>query len=122
DRSVLARWNQLGADISLEHIAQDCGGGCIETAFIGGPSNQILDQRFRYARIDAIVRHVIADAVSAPAQREFAEIARAHYETAMHIGDAKEVTRPLARLHVLECNVMNRFAASERVPEVLKHL
>ncbi|MGN6806437.1 MAG: NAD(+) synthase, partial [Trinickia sp.] len=38
----------------------------------------------------------------------------------MHVGDAKEVTRPLARLHVLERNVMNRFAASERVPEVLR--
>ena len=42
------------------------------------PADDVLDERLRHARVDTVVRHVVADAVGAPAQGQLAQIACPH--------------------------------------------
>ena len=70
----------------------------------------MLDQRFRHTRIDVVMRHLIADAIGAPAKREFRQIAGADHQPAMVVGEPEQVVRPQPSLHVLEGHVIDRLA------------
>ena len=76
----------------------------------------MLDERLADRAIDVVVRHVVADAVGHPAQRQLAQVARAQHQRVVQIGQAEQVRSPLARLHVLECHVVHRLAAAKGWP------
>ena len=58
-------------EISVARILNsDLRRRCIDIARRRDESDQMLDQRLRHRGIDVIVRHVIADAVGAPAERK----------------------------------------------------
>ena len=75
----------------------------------------MLDQRLRHAGIDVVVRHLVADAVGAPAQRQFRQIAGADDDAVVLVGEPEQVVGAQARLHVLEGHVVDRLALAERV-------
>ena len=72
--------------------------------------------------VHVVVRHVVADAVGHPAQRQLAQVARAQHQRIVQVGQAEQVRGPLARLHVLERHVVHRLACRERVADVAEHL
>ena len=86
------------------------------------PADQILDQRLRHAGVDVVVRHVIAHAVGAPAQRQLGQIAGADHQRVVQVGQAEQMAGALAGLHVLERDVVHRLALREGMADVLEHL
>src|SRR5947207_864550 len=68
------------------------------------------------------MRHLVADAVGAPAERQLGEIARADDEAAVQVGPPEGMARALAALHVLEADVVDRPAPGVRMADVLQHL
>ena len=68
------------------------------------------------------MRHVVADAVGHPAERQFAQVARAQHQRVVLVGQAEQVRGPLACLHVLKRHVIHRLAPGERVADVAEHL
>ena len=66
--------------------------------------------------------HLIADAVGAPAKPKLGEIAGAEHDAPMMVGEAEEVVGAEACLHVLEGNVVDRFASRKGMFEVGEHL
>ena len=119
---LLLAGNQLRADVGLEHAAQRPLHVLAELLRLGDPRDQVLDQRLRHARVHVVVRHVVADAVGRPAERELGEIARADDEAALLIGKAKKVAGALAGLHVLEGDVIDLFPLGEGMADVFQHL
>src|ERR1019366_1842452 len=114
--------DQLGADWSGENLEQRRTGFAAEVFSLHEPSNYVLDQCLRHARIDAVMRHVIADAVGAPAQCELAQAAGADHRPAAQFRQSKKVAGALARLHVLERDIVNFFAFGIGMPDVFEHL
>src|SRR5205085_12525080 len=55
------------------------------------PPDQVLDEGLRHAGVDVVVRHLVADAVGAPAQRELGQVARADDDAAAVVREAEEV-------------------------------
>ena len=51
----------------------------------------MLDQRLRHAGIDIVVRHLVADAIGAPAERQFRQIAGAEHEAAVVVGEPEQI-------------------------------
>ena len=68
------------------------------------------------------MRHLVADAIGAPAEREFGEIAGADDDAAMMVGEPEQIVRSQARLHVLERDVVDLLALAEGMADVLQHL
>ena len=67
---------------------------------------------FGHRRVDRVVRHLIADAVRAPAERELGQVARADHEPALVVGEPEQVRGALAGLDVLERDVVDLLAAA----------
>ncbi len=86
------------------------------------PADQILDQSLRHAGIDGIMGHLIADAIGAPAEREFGKIAGAEHQGLMHIGETEEIVGAQARLNILEGHVIELLALGEGMFDVGEHL
>ena len=86
------------------------------------PAHQVLDQRLRHAGVDVVVRHVVADAVGAPAERQLAQVAGADDQAAVQVGEPEQVAGALAGLDVLERDVVDRLAARIRMADVGQHL
>ena len=86
------------------------------------PADQVLDQGLGHAGVDGVVRHLVADAVGAPAQRELGEVAGAEHDAAAVVGEPEEVVGAQPGLHVLEGHVVDRLAVGERVVHVGEHL
>jgi len=55
------------------------------------------NQRFRYAGVNRIMRHLIADAIGAPSECELAQVAGADDERVVQIRNPKQVTGPLSK-------------------------
>ena len=72
--------------------------------------------------VDGVVRHLVADAVGAPAQRELGQVAGADDEAAAVVGEAEEVVVAQPGLDVLEGDVVDLLAVGVGVVEVLEHL
>ena len=89
-RTAVGR-DQLGADLGLEHGAQRLAHLRRVLLRIDRPADQELDQRLRHRGVDGIVRHLVADAVGGPAERELAEVAGAHHDRAMLVGEPEQV-------------------------------
>ncbi len=70
--------------------------------------------------VDAVVAHLVADAVRRPAERELGEVARAEHDPAALVGDPEQVVRAQAGLDVLERDVVDLLAARERVAELAR--
>ena len=69
-RAVLSRRHQLGRNLGIEDCAEHLAARLVELLGLDGPADEILDQRLGHARIDAVMAHVIAHAIGAPAQRQ----------------------------------------------------
>ena len=85
-----------------------------ELAGLGHPADQVLDQRLGHPGVDVVVRHLVADAVGAPAQRELGEVAGAEHDAAAMVGEAEEVVGAQPRLDVLEGHVVDRLRRRRR--------
>ena len=90
-----------------ENFEQRRAGLAAEAFGLRQPSDDVLNQRLGHARVDAVMRHVIADAVGAPSERQLAQVAGADHQPAVEIGQAEQMAGALARLHVLEGDVVN---------------
>ena len=67
---------------------------------------QELDQRLGDRGVDVVVRHLVADAVGRPAERQLGEVAGAEHERAVVVGQPEQVRGPLAGLDVLVGDVV----------------
>ncbi len=61
--------------------------------------------------LTAVVAHLVADAVRAPAERKLAEVAGAEHEAVVAAGEAEQIVGAEAGLDVLEGHVVHRLAA-----------
>ena len=68
------------------------------------------------------MRHLIADAIGAPAERELREIAGPHHDGVVEIGEAKQQRRAGAGLHILEGHVVDRLPLRIRMADLDQHL
>ena len=82
----------------------------------------MLDQRLGDAGVDVVVGHVVADAVGAPAEGEFTQVARTDDKGVSQIRDAEQVRGPLSGLDIFEGDVVNRLSLRIGVADVLEHL
>jgi len=114
--------DELRADLRGQDVQQRLRGLPVELVRRGHPADQVLDEGLGDAHVDVVVRHVVAHAVGAPPEGQLAEIARPQDDGVSQVGESKEVTRPLAGLDVLECDVVDLFALREGVPDVAEHL
>ena len=57
------------------------------------------------------MRHLIANAVRVPAERQFGKVSGADHDAVVEIGQAEEVAGALASLHVFEGDIVYRIAA-----------
>ena len=94
----------------------------LDVARGGDEADQVLDQRLGDRAVGIVVRHVIADAVGAPAQRQLGEIAGADHHAALLVGEPEQVVGAQPRLHVLEGDVVDRLALGEGMADVGQHL
>src|SRR5205823_2079401 len=62
------------------------------------------------------------NAIGAPAQSQFAQIACPKNQRAAMVCQPKKVRCAFTRLYILECHVVDRFARAKRVPKILEHL
>src|SRR3989339_1321341 len=65
---------------------------------------------------------MVAYAVGAPAERQFAQIAGAQYQSVSIIGDSEEVRCSLAGLDVFKGDVVNGLSFCKWVADIPKHL
>ena len=65
--------------------------------------------------------HLVANPVGAPAESEFRQIAGSDHPAPMLAGQAEQVIRPEARLHVLERRIIDRLAIGEGMTDILEH-
>jgi hypothetical protein len=113
-RPIASGRDQLGRDFRAEDRGQHAIGIGIELAGLDRPADQELDQRLRHAGIDRVMAHLIADAIGAPAQSQFGQIASADHEAVALIGEAEEIIGAQARLHILERDVIDGLAPARR--------
>ena len=73
-------------------------------------SSQMLDQRLGDRCIRVVMRHVIADAVGAPAERQFRQIAGADHQRTIVVGEPEQIVGAQPRLHILEGHDVKRLA------------
>ena len=118
----LAPRHELGTDLGRKDVVQHLLGAGTKRRGARDVANQELDQRLRNARIDVVMRHLVADAVRAPAERQLRQITGPDDRRVVQVCQSKQMAGPLARLHVLERDVVDEFAARERMADVLQHL
>src|SRR3546814_10071253 len=83
--------------------------------------NEMLDQRLRNAGVDAVMAHMVANAVGAPAKREFREITGAEDEAAVLVRQAEQVISAQAGLHIFECDIKDGFAVGIGMTDIFEH-
>ena len=69
-------------------------------------------QRFRYARVNAVHRHMVA-VVGRPPKRKLGQVSSSYHNTAGLVGNIHDYLRPLPRLTVFKGNVCNAFVLSD---------
>ena len=69
-----------------------------------------------------VVRHLVADAVRRPPERELGQVAGAEHERPVVVREPEQVRGALAGLHVLVRDVVDGLAVGGRVAEVAEHL
>ena len=94
----------------------------VHVARSGDEADQVLDQRLGHRGVDVVVRHLIADPVGAPAERQLGEVAGADHEPAVLVGEPEQIIGAQARLHVLEGDVVDFLVPAEGMADVLQHL
>ena len=119
---IIVTGDEFRADRGRQDVAQDCRRRLSHFIPVGGPLDQVPDERFRHGSVHVVVRHLVADPVSAPAERQLAQIARADDHRPVAVGQPEQVAGALARLYVLERDVVDLFPFGKRVADVLEHL
>src|SRR5262245_17245991 len=82
----------------------------------------MLDQCLWYSGVHVVMRHLIAYAVGAPAERQLRQITRPQHESIVEIGKSEQVICAKSSLHVFESHVIDRLTADERMPKIGQHL
>src|ERR1700741_309837 len=88
------RGDELRRDLGVEDRLEDAVRGLVELAGLDRPADQILDQGLGHAGIDAVMAHLVADAIGGPAQGDLAEVAGADDEAGALVGEAEEIVGP----------------------------
>jgi hypothetical protein len=82
----------------------------------------VLHEGLGDAGVDAVVRHLVADAIGAPAERQLGQVAGPKDDAAALVGGAEEEVGAQAGLDVLEGDVVDLRALAGGVAQVLEHL
>ena len=114
--------HQFGRDFGGQDVFQQGGGRRVHVAGMGHEADQVLDQRLGDPAIGVVVAHLVADAIGAPAQGQFRQVAGADDEAAIVVGQTEQIVGAQAGLDVLERHVIDRLAPRIGVVEVLQHL
>ena len=64
----------------------------------------MLNERLRYRGVDIVVRHLIADPIGAPTQRQFGEISGADHQALVLVRQPEQIIGAKSGLDVLEGN------------------
>src|SRR5579885_779247 len=91
--------HELGTDGRGENFSQYGAHVAAQPIRLRNPSDHVLDQGLGNARVDGIVRHVVADAVSAPSERKLAEIAGSDHDRVVMVGETEQDAGAFARLN-----------------------
>src|SRR6202020_1311770 len=85
------------------------------------PADQVLDQCLGHTGVDVVMRHLIADTVGGPTQSQLGKVASTKHYAAALVSQAEQVVGAQPGLDVLERDVVNLFAAGERMIHFLEH-
>ena len=119
--AVLGR-DQLGCDLLLQDLGQHLVRRLRELAVADHPADEVLHERLGHPGVDGVVRHLVTDAVGAPAQRELGEVAGADDDAPALVGETEEVVVAQAGLDVLEGDVVDLVTVGVGVTHVRQHL
>ena len=114
--------NEFRRNFRIQNGLQHAGDTVVEGAGFHRPPDEMLDQGFRNGRIYVVMRHMVADAVRGPSQRQFAQVAGAQHEAAVQVGQSEKMRGTRSGLHILERHVVHRFVVRKRMPDVAKCL
>src|SRR5229473_2766504 len=114
--------HELRRNFSLKDCLERPAGFLIKLAGRYDPTDEILDQCFGDRYVDVVMRHMVADSVGHPAQRQLAQIPCAQNQSLVQIGQTEQVRGALASLDVFERNVINFLSAGEGVVNIAEHL
>ena len=122
DRAIRAGRHQLRRDLGGEDIGQHSRRLFADVAARRDETDQMLDQRLGDRGVRVVMRHVVADAVGAPAERQFRQIAGADHQPAIVVRQPEQVVGAQPGLDVLEGHVVERLALRRGVADIGKHL
>ena len=101
--------NQFRRYLSIQNRLENPAGLRSELIDLDNPAQQVLDQGLGDGSIYVVVRHLIADAVGAPSQGQFAQIPRTDNDRMVQIGQPEQVGCPLAGLDIFIGDIVNVF-------------
>src|SRR5574341_678753 len=78
--------NKLRANFRVDDGTKHHASLFAQLVRVGDPPDEKLDERFRYAGVNAVVGHVVTDTVGAPAEGKLAEITGPHDQGLIKIG------------------------------------
>ena len=120
-RSVLRR-HELRGDLGVEDRGQHPVGVGTQLPAVDHPPDQVGDEGLRDRGVRVVMRHLVPDAVGAPAQRQLGQVAGADHQRLVLVGQPEQVRRAFAGLHILVGHVVDRGAVGRGVAEVAQHL
>jgi len=94
--------HQLGRNLCRQDRLQHRVGRLVKLPGRHHPPDQVLDERLAHRAVHVVVRHVVADPVGHPAQRQLAQVARPQHQRVVLVGQPEQVRCPLPRLHILK--------------------
>ena len=116
----LAR-HEFGRNLRREYVVKHRDRVGAEARIARAPANEVLDERLGHGAVDVVMRHLVADAIGAPAEREFRQIAGADHDGAMAVGEPEKERAARAGLHVFIGRVVDLLAARGRMIDIGKH-
>src|SRR5262245_18478763 len=82
------------------------------------PTDQVLDQRLWDAGVDIVMRNLVADAISTPAECQLGQVPSPDDNAVMVVGEAEQVVGTQTRLYILKRQIIYRLALCKRVTDV----
>ena len=77
---------------------EQAAGAFVKLAGGDDPAQQVLNERLGNAGVDVVVGHMIADAVSRPPQREFAQVASSQNKAVLEVCQPEQMRGAFAGL------------------------
>src|SRR3546814_11956570 len=111
------RISDWSSDVCPSDLIERRPGVEIELLCLDCPANEMLDQRLRNAGVDAVMAHMVANAVGAPAELAFRAITAAEDEAAVLVRHAEQVISAHAGLHIFDCDIKAGLSARLGLPD-----